>query len=299
MFDLPDQFTAHFLARLEELRIRTRRQYAGMGKGAHLSPKRGSSLEFNDYRHYAPGDDFRHIDWGLYGRTDKYYIKLFKEEEDLLTYIFLDASASMTYPAGDAKFEYAVATALALAYVALGSGDRVMIRVLGGSAAGLAPAFVHGRHRIVELARKLREVSPGGQYDFAQVLAREMLSIRRAGKVFVISDFLMMLNSVTKGLGLFLAASMDLTAVQILGGRELKGHGLDGDVEVIDSESGERVRIAIGARERAQYQETLMRLTREIRSFCLKRGLHYSLYVTDREFQSFFLRAVAELGLAH
>ena len=298
MFDLPDQFTAHFLARLEELRIRTRRQYAGMGKGAHLSPKRGSSLEFNDYRHYAPGDDFRHIDWGLYGRTDKYYIKLFKEEEDLLTYIFLDASASMTYPAGDRKFEYAVATALALAYVALGSGDRVMIRVLGGSG-GLAPAFVHGRHRIVELARKLREVSPGGQYDFAPVLAREMLSIRRAGKVFVISDFLMMLNSVTKGLGLFLAASMDLTAVQILGGRELKGHGLDGDVEVIDSESGERVRVAIGVREREQYQETLMRLTREIRSFCLKRGLHYSLYVTDREFQSFFLRAVAELGLAH
>jgi len=298
MFDLPDQFTAHFLARLEELRIRTRRQYAGMGKGAHLSPKRGSSLEFNDYRHYAPGDDFRHIDWGLYGRTDKYYIKLFKEEEDLLTYIFLDASASMAYPAGDRKFEYAVATALALAYVALGSGDRVMIRVLGGSG-GLAPAFVHGRHRIVELARKVREVSPGGQYDFAQVLAREMLSIRRAGKVFVISDFLMMLNSVTKGLGLFLAASMDLTAVQILGGRELKGHGLDGDVEVIDSESGERVRVAIGAREREQYQETMMRLTREIRSFCLKRGLHYSLYVTDREFQSFFLRAVAELGLAH
>ena len=298
MFDLPDQFTAHFLARLEELRIRTRRQYAGMGKGAHLSPKRGSSLEFNDYRHYAPGDDFRHIDWGLYGRTDKYYIKLFKEEEDLLTYIFLDASASMAYPAGDRKFEYAVATALALAYVALGSGDRVMIRVLGGSG-GLAPAFVHGRHRIVELARKLSEVSPGGQYDFAQVLAREMLSIRRAGKVFVISDFLMMLNSVTKGLGLFLAASMDLTAVQILGGRELKGHGLDGDVEVIDSESGERVRVALGVREREQYQETMMRLTREIRSFCLKRGLHYSLYVTDREFQSFFLRAVAELGLAH
>ena len=298
MFDLPDQFTAHFLARLEELRIRTRRQYAGMGKGAHLSPKRGSSLEFNDYRHYAPGDDFRHIDWGLYGRTDKYYIKLFKEEEDLLTYIFLDASASMAYPAGDRKFEYAVATALALAYVALGSGDRVMIRVLGGSG-GLAPAFVHGRHRIVELARKLREVLPGGQYDFAQVLAREMLSIRRAGKVFVISDFLMMLNSVTKGLGLFLAASMDLTAVQILGGRELKGHGLDGVVDVIVSESGERVRVAIGVREREQYQETMMRLTREIRSFCLKRGLHYSLYVTDREFQSFFLRAVAELGLAH
>jgi uncharacterized protein (DUF58 family) len=299
MFDLPEEFTPQLLARLEELRIRTRRQYPGMGKGPHLSPKRGSSLEFADYRHYSQGDDFRHIDWGLYGRTDKYYIKLFKEEEDLLTYIFLDASASMMYPVGDHKFESAAATALALAYVALGSGDRVMIRVLGGVGGRLEPAFVFGRHRIVELAHKLREIKPGGQYDFAQALARELLSIRRAGKVFVISDFLMMLNSVTKGLGLFLAASMDLTAVQILGGLEMRGHGLDGDVEVIDSESGERVRVAIGTREREQYRETLQRLTREIRSFCLKRGLHYALYVTDREFQSFFLRAATDLGLAH
>src|SRR5215471_4974540 len=136
MFDLPEAFTPQFLARLEELRIRTRRQYAGMGKGAHLSPKRGSSLEFSDYRHYAPGDDFRYIDWGLYGRTDKYYIKLFKEEEDLLTYIFLDASASMMYPASDHKFENAISTALAIAYVALSSGDRVMIRLLGGRGVG-------------------------------------------------------------------------------------------------------------------------------------------------------------------
>ncbi len=299
MFDLPEEFTPQFLARLEELRIRTRRQYAGMGKGAHLSPKRGSSLEFSDYRHYSAGDDFRYIDWGLYGRTDKYYIKLFKEEEDLLTYIFLDASASMMYPSADRKFERAVATALALAYVALSSGDRVMIRVLAGEGHRMEPSFVYGRHRIVELARRLREIKPGGQYDFAQALAREMLSIRRAGKVFVVSDFLMLLNSVTKGLGLFLAASMDLTAVQILGGREIQGQGLEGDVEVVDSESGERMRVAIGPREREQYKQTMLRLTREIKSFCQKRGLHYSLYVTDQEFQSFFIRAVSELGLAH
>src|SRR5713101_917714 len=117
MFGLPDEFTPGFLARLEKLRIRTRQRYAGLGRGLHLSPKRGSSLEFNDYRY---------IDWGLYGRSDKLYIKLFQEEEDLLTYIFVDASASMGYPAGDHKFESAMVTALALAYVALASGDRVM-----------------------------------------------------------------------------------------------------------------------------------------------------------------------------
>ncbi|HEY6417867.1 MAG TPA: DUF58 domain-containing protein [Candidatus Binataceae bacterium] len=299
MFGLPDEFTPGFLARLEDLRIKTRRQYAGMGKGGHLSPKRGSSLEFNDYRHYSPGDDFRYIDWGLYGRTDKLYIKLFKEEEDLLTYIFIDASASMAYPASDRKFDFALITALALAYVALSSGDRVMIRVLAGEGTRPAPSFVNGRHRIVELARRLSGLKPGGQYDFAPALAREMLSIRRAGKVFIVSDFLMMLNSVTRGLGLFTAASMDVTAVQVLGGREIQGQGLDGDVEVVDSESGERLRVAIGTREREQYRQTMERLTREIKQFCLKRGLHYALYTTDQDFQRFFIRAVTDLGLAH
>src|SRR5271170_5951374 len=299
MLNLPTEFTPDFMARLEQLRLKTRREYAGMGKGGHLSPKRGSSLEFNDYRHYSPGDDFRYIDWGLYGRTDKLYIKLFQEEEDLLTYIFVDASASMGYPAGDRKFESAMLTALALAYVALASGDRVMLRVLGGKGAKLNPSFVNGRHRIVELARRLQDLKPGGQFDFAASLATELHSIRRAGKVFIVSDFLMLLNSVTRGLGMFTAASMDLTAVQVLGGREINGQGLDGDVEVVDSESGERLRVSIGEREREQYRDTMIRLTRQLKSFCLKRGLHYSLYTTDQDFQQFFVRATRDLGLAH
>jgi len=299
MFGLPDEFTPGFLARLEKLRVRTRQRYAGMGRGMHLSPKRGSSLEFNDYRHYSPGDDFRYIDWGLYGRSDKLYIKLFQEEEDLLTYIFVDASASMGFPAADRKFEHAILTALALAYVALASGDRVMMRVLGGTGGHLDPSFVSGRHRIVELARRLQNLKPGGQFDFATTLATELHAIRRAGKVFIVSDFLMLLNSVTRGLGMFTAASMDLTAVQVLGGREINGQGLDGDVEVVDSESGERLRVSIGERERTQYRDTMIRLTRQLKSFCLKRGLHYSLYTTDQDFQQFFVRATRDLGLAH
>ncbi|HUO05469.1 MAG TPA: DUF58 domain-containing protein [Candidatus Binataceae bacterium] len=299
MFGLPAEFTPGFLAQLEKLRIRTRQQYAGMGKGIHLSPKRGSSLEFHDFRHYSAGDDFRYIDWGLYGRSDKLYIKLFKEEEDLLTYIFIDASASMAHPAADRKFESAVACALSLAYVALASGDRVMLRVLGGAGGRVDPSFVHGRHRIVELARRLGSLQPGGQFDFANALAHELLAIRRAGKVFIISDFLMLLNSITRGLGLFMAASMDVTAVQIVGGRELDAQGLGGDIEVVDSESGERVRVSVGDRERRQYRETLERLGREIQSFCQKRGLHYARYTTDHDFAQFFIRAATDLGLAH
>ncbi len=230
MLALPAEFTPDFMARLENLRLKTRREYAGMGKGVHLSPRRGTSLEFNDFRPYSLGDDFRYIDWGLYGRTDKLYIKLFKEEEDLLTYIFVDASASMGYPAGDRKFSSAIAIALALAYVALSSGDRVMIRVLAGEGESSLPSFVKDRFRIVDLARRLSTIRPAGQLDLASTLAREMVAIRRAGKVFVISDYLMLLNSVTRGLSLFSAANMDVTVVQVLGGGELGGQGLDGDV---------------------------------------------------------------------
>ena len=299
MFGLPEEFTPEFLARLEQLRIKTRREYAGLGKGSHLSPRRGSSLEFSDFRHYALGDDFRYIDWGLYARTDKLYIKLFKEEEDLLTYIFLDASGSMGFPESDRKFGAAVATALAVAYVALASGDRVMVRVLGGKDGARTPAFVYGRHRIVDLARHLANITPAGEVDFAPALAQEMVSIRRAGKVFVISDFLGLLNSVERALSLFTAASMDVSAVQIFGGSELDGQGLQGDVEVVDAETGEHVRVSIGQRERERYRRTLTRLASEIRNYCFRSGLRYSLYTTDRDFHDFFLHAAINLGLVH
>ena len=299
MLELPEEFTPDFLARLEHLRIKTRREYAGLGKGSHLSPRRGSSLEFSDFRHYALGDDFRYIDWGLYGRTDKLYIKLFKEEEDLLTYIFLDASGSMGLPENDRKFEAARATALAVAYVALAGGDRVMIRVLGGTGGPPKAALVYGRHRIVEIARQLAELRPAGEVDLAPVLAREMVSIRRAGKVFVVSDFLAMVDSVERALGLFTAANMDVSAVQILGGNELDSQGLQGDVEIVDAESGERLRVSLGPRERERYRLTLQRLSGEIRNFCFRRGLRYVLYTTDRDFHEFFLHAATDLGLVH
>src|SRR5947207_835334 len=128
---LPTLFTPQFLARLETLRIRARRQFLGSRPGGHLSPRRGTGLEFADYRHYTPGDDPRYIDWKLYSRTDRLYIKLFQEEEELYTYLFLDLSASMAYPVGNDKYGAARDLALALAYVVLASEDAVKLHALG------------------------------------------------------------------------------------------------------------------------------------------------------------------------
>jgi uncharacterized protein (DUF58 family) len=297
MFELIPELTPKLIARLDHLRMRTKREFAGMGRGSHLSPRRGSSLEFSDFRPYALGDDFRHIDWGLYARTDKFYIKLFKEEEDLLTYIFLDDSASMAYPAADNKFRAAVAIALALAYVALSEGDRVMLRMLSGRPLPTGAAFVQGRNRIAELARVVVQFKPAGALDLAAALARELISIKRAGKVFVISDFLMLFNSIRRGLGLFAAANMDVSAIQVLGAGELNGQGVNGSAELVDAETGERLRLAVSEKERARYRETLLRLAREIRAVCLKQGMRYALYNTGQSFEEFFLKAATQLDL--
>ena len=174
-----------------------------------------------------------------------------------------------------------------------------MIRVLAGAGHGPPPSFVLGRHRIVELAQRLESMKPSGVRPILRPTWRATWSACAApGKVFVISDFLMLPNVATRGLGVFSAATMDVTAVQILGGREMSGQGLDGDVEVVDAETGEALRVSIGNRERAQYRHTLERLSREIKAFCLKRGMHYALYTTDQDFHEFFLKAVADLGLA-
>ena len=100
---LPALFTSDYLSRLETLRMQTRRRFLGSRPGGHVSLRRGAGLEFADYRRYTPGDDLRYIDWNLYGRTDRLYIKQFQEEEDLYTSLFLDGSASMAHPAQDGK----------------------------------------------------------------------------------------------------------------------------------------------------------------------------------------------------
>src|SRR5918911_2134331 len=116
---LPVPFTPEFLTQLETLRLRTRKEFLGSHTGSYSSPRRGTSLEFADYRRYSPGDDLRYLDWGIYARSDRLYVKLYREEVDLFAYMFIDGSASMGFPSVNAKFGPASDIAAALAYVVL------------------------------------------------------------------------------------------------------------------------------------------------------------------------------------
>src|SRR3972149_11963713 len=138
---LPAPFTPDFLNRLEALRLRTRKEFLGSRPGSYSSPRRGTSLEFADYRRYSPGDDIRYIDWGIFARSDRLYVKLFREEVDLFVYLFVDASGSMAFPSIAEKFYPACLVGLALGYEALANHDHVKLHLLQGSTALSASPF--------------------------------------------------------------------------------------------------------------------------------------------------------------
>ena len=294
---LPALFTPQFLARLETLRIRARRQFLGSRPGGHLSPRRGTGLEFADYRHYTPGDDPRYIDWKLYSRTDRLYIKLFQEEEELYTYLFLDLSASMAYPVGNDKYGTARDLALALAYVVLASEDAVKLHALGSGANGLATPFFRGRQRLFDLATFLEAHRPEGRGDPVMAVARHLQTVRRPGKAIWISDFLFPAAVCQAGLNLLRAANFDLAVIQVLGKDEVDPLLMPAGARMVDSESGETAMVRFDAQAKKEYLRRLDLHNRTLRSFCHQAGVHYALFTTGQDLQTFVLRELPALGM--
>ncbi|RPJ43072.1 MAG: DUF58 domain-containing protein, partial [Chloroflexi bacterium] len=126
-------FDESFLRRLERLALVARHASAGQTQGERRSPKRGQSVEFSDFRPYVAGDDFRRIDWNAYARLERFFIKLFVEEEDLAVHLLVDNSRSMRWGEPD-KLGYAVRVAGAIGYIALAGLDRVTATAIGNAA---------------------------------------------------------------------------------------------------------------------------------------------------------------------
>jgi len=288
-------FSHGFLNRLETLRLRARRRFLGKRKGAHLSPRRGTSLEFADYRAYEVGDDPRSVDWGLYTRTDRLYVKVYQEEDDLYGYLFVDASGSMAYPEEDHKYQSATSLALALCYVILSSGDSVRLHRLVDGRSESTP-FYYGRRRMVEAGEFLERRPPGGPLDLKNALASHLAGLRRPGKGILISDCLMPAAQFQAGLTLLRAAKLDVLVIQTLGQSEL---GLDraGVERLIDAETGEERDFRLSEHAASVYSENLRRHRRELRSFCHRAGVQYAFYDTSTDLDDFVLTELPALGL--
>ncbi len=294
---LPEPFTARFLSQLETLRLRTRKEFLGSHTGSYSSPRRGTSLEFADYRRYAPGDDLRYLDWGIYARSDRLYIKFFREEVDLFAYVFIDTSASMAFPSPKEKFLPASHIALAIAYVVLANHNHVKLHLLQDHAGGSASPFYRGRRRIADCVKFAAAAAPGGQLDFAHALGEHLRHLRKPGKAILISDFLTPAASYQQGLNLLRALNLDIAAIQVLSRQEVEPSLPAGSLAMVDSESQAVMRMRWNTRMRENYQARLAQHNLEIRSFCHQSDIHYSLYVTDRDLGEFVLATLPAIGL--
>ena len=294
---LPEPFTSRFLSQLETLRLRTRKEFLGSHTGSYSSPRRGTSLEFADYRRYAPGDDLRYLDWGIYARTDRLYIKIFREEVDLFAYVFIDASASMAFPSAETKFMPATHIGLALSYVVLANHDHVKLHLLQGESASPASPFYRGRRRMTDCVQFATSLAPRGPLDLAAALTEYLKKLRRPGKAILISDFLMPVQSYQQGLNLLRALNLDIAAIQVLTRQEVEPPFAKGSLNLVDSETNSEVRIQWNAKTREEYQAKLAYHNSELRSFCHQSGIHYSLYINDRDLGDFVFATLPAIGL--
>ncbi len=254
-------------------------------------------MEFADYRRYAPGDDLRYLDWGVFARSDRLYVKLFREEVDLFVYLFIDASGSMAYPSPAQKFLPACQVALALSYVVLANHDHVKLHMLREGTPAPASPFYRGRHRIMDCVNFVSPVSPERSLEFAGALGAHLKRIRRPGKAIVVSDFLMPPSSYQQGLNLLRAFNLDISVIQVLTPEELNPPFSRGRLALVDLEGSTEISLEWSGDLSRDYHERLSRHNRELRSFCHQGGMHASQYITDRELSGFVLKTLPSVGL--
>ncbi len=294
---LPSPFTPQFLTQLEILRLRTRKEFLGSHTGSYSSPRRGTSLEFADYRRYTPGDDLRYLDWGIYARTDKLYVKLFRQEVDLFAYVFIDASASMGYPSREIKYLPATHVGLALSYVVLANHDHVKLHLLQEQSATKATPFYRGRRRMTDCVDFATAATPSGSLQLASALGDHLKKMRRPGKAILISDFLMPAAAYQPGLNMLRAFNLDIAVIHILSRHEVDPHFPNGSLALVDSETEQEIKYRWNADAHRDYQSKLAHHNAELRSFCHQSGIHYSLYVTDRDLSEFVFATLPAIGL--
>jgi uncharacterized protein (DUF58 family) len=284
------------LRKLDQLALVASQVRAGVIKGERRSTKRGTSIEFADYRDYVRGDDLRRVDWNVYARLERPFIKLLEEEEDLAVHVLVDASRSMGYGEAEAhKFRYAQRLAAALGYIALAAGDRLSVTILQGAqtVAQFGPA--RGRGFTLRLLKFLEEQQPDGVTEISDALRTYALTSKRPGLAFLISD-LFSPDGYEGGLAQLQGRGYEAALLHILAPEEMDPP-LAGDLRLIDAETGAPQDISLDGGLRDLYRRRVRTWRDEIEAHCLKRRVHYVPVTTDSAWDELVLYQLRRRGL--
>lgn len=293
----PTLFDERTRRKLEQISLMASRVRVGAVKGERRSNKRGTSIEFADYRNYVQGDDLRKLDWKLYGRTGKPFIKRFEDEEDLAVHVIIDTSRSMDFPTedGDAhKFTYAQRLAAGLATVSLSTNDRLSITAASGDGAAVFGP-VRGRSYTMRMFQFVAGLQLGGALDFNTLLSDYAKRERRSGLALVISDMFHS-GGYIGGLNALVGRGYEVAVLHVLAPQELEPD-LNGDLRLIDAETGQAREVTIDAAMREIYMRRLAEWQNQLRADLQRRAIHYLPIRTDIGFERVILSEMRQLGL--
>lgn len=291
-------FNETTLRKLEHLALVASGVRAGSVKGERRSTKRGTSIEFADYRNYSQGDDLRRLDWNAYARLDRPFVKLFHEEEDLSVHVLIDASQSMRWGESDQdKFVFAQRLAGALGTIALTSGDRLQAAFLGGSrrsgSTGYGPA--RGRGHLMDWLEYLDSHQPSGTADLDASLGAYALRSRRPGLAVLISD-LFWPTAGLDGLGRMQAQGYDVVVLHLLAPEELDPP-FAGDLQLVDVETGQAQDVSLDGGLRDLYRRRLSAWQADLKAYCVRRGMRYAAVSSGVPWEVWVLHRMRELGV--
>jgi len=275
------------LTRISHLELRARRIVEGFVSGMHASPFKGFSVEFADHRPYAPGDDVRHIDWRLYAKVDRFYVKEYEVETNARTYLVLDRSSSMAYPSEPGagrmtKWEYAATVAVCLAYLLVIRQSDAAGLVLFDERIVEPPAGApvsSSQAALSAMVETLERYAPDGRTDLKLPLEELAERIPRRGLAVILSDLLADAESVVAGLQRFRSAGHEVLVLHVLDHDEIEFPFTDRTLFEGIEDVNLQVRTDPQAL-RAGYQEALQRFLGRIRGACLDRQIDYALLST-------------------
>lgn len=266
------RFTSLFdnsvLSRLERLRLNPLRRLTVRSRGEHQTGKGGTSTEFCDYRDYVAGDDVKNVDWNIFSRLNRPYVKLYRHEEEMHVVLLVDASSSMQF---EGKLNLAKQIAGAFGLMGLMNSERVSVYAchhVGKSPELLPPCS--GRVSLRRVFRFLEEIEGGGDSPLEDAVDAVLRQHRGRGIVLLVSDFLTF-GDLNPALNSLYSAGLEVHAVQILSDLEMQPD-LTGDVRLIDSETGETLDISGAAELFGLYQDQLAYQEMELAAACQKRS---------------------------
>jgi uncharacterized protein (DUF58 family) len=282
------------VSRLDNMELRARLIVEGFIAGLHRSPYHGFSVEFAEYRQYNAGESARNIDWKIYAKTDRYYLKVFEDETNLRGTLLLDRSASMDFSGGGiTKLRYGALLCAALAYLMIKQRDAAGLALFDDRLGEIIP-HRSARGHLFRLLSELENAEPGGRTGISRSLHDMAERIHRRGLVVLVSDLIDEPDDVINGLKHFRHRGHELIVFHVLDPLELT---LDygGEVTFVDRETGERLRSQPWF-VREEYRKSVAEWTSGLERRCVENAIDYNLVTTDTPFDQALVTYLGKRG---